>query len=71
MGRVNFLVLGLGRVGRTAIFGLSLGLEIFPNPKFSIISPLGQKNLIGSGQKVPWLKTGWPLIYYGSKVRSG
>jgi len=30
-----------------------------------------KKNLIGSGQKLPGSKPAWPLIYCGSKVRSG
>jgi len=52
---------------------LWFGLEIFPLkiPNFSMFLPLGQKNLIGSGQKVPGSKTGQPLIYCGSKVCSG
>jgi len=41
------------------------------NVKFSIFFPLGQKNLFGSGQKIPGSKAGRPLIYYGSKVSSG
>jgi len=32
---------------------------------------LGQKNLFGSGQKVPGSKAGWLLIYSGSKVCLG
>jgi len=38
---------------------------------FSIFFPLGQKNLFGSGRKVPGSKTGLPLSYWGSKVSSG
>jgi len=41
------------------------------NPKFFNLLPSSQKNLIRSGQKVPGLKTGWPLVYCGSKVCSG
>jgi len=29
---------------------------------FSIFFPLDKKNLIGSGQKTPGLRVGWPLI---------
>jgi len=32
------------------------------NPKFLIFFPSGQKNLIGLGQKVPWSKTGQPIV---------
>jgi len=38
---------------------------------FSIFCPLGQKNLFGSGRKVPGSEAGQPLIYCGSKVSSG
>jgi len=38
--------------------------------KFSIFFPSDQKNLFGSGQKVPGLKAGWPLIYCRSKLGS-
>jgi len=48
----------------SAIFGL--GLENFP---LKIL--LVKKNPIGSGQKVPRLKTGRPLIHYKSKVCLG
>jgi len=39
--------------------------------KIPIFCPLGKKNLIGSGPKVPGSKPGWPLIFCGSKVCSG
>jgi len=39
--------------------------------KYLNFFPCCQKNLIGTGQKIPRSKTGWPLIYYRSKVRSG
>jgi len=53
----------------SAIFGL--GLENFSSNSqiFQFIAL--QKNIIGLGQKVPGSKTGWPLVYYGSKVCSG
>jgi len=52
---------------RSAIFGLVLGLEIFPKKIsiFSIFSILVKTNTLGRGQKVPWSKAGGPLIYCG------
>jgi len=43
---------------------LGLGFEKFPLriPNFSIFFPLGQKNLIWPGQKLPGSKTGWHII---------
>jgi len=74
MGPGQFFVARVksGQVG-SAIFGLSLGFENSPkNPKFfNFICHSGQKNLTGLSQKVPWSKTGWPLIYCKSKVCSG
>jgi len=49
----------------SAIFGLNLGFGNFPLkiPNFSIFCPLGQKNLIGYGQKLPGSKPGPALNY--------
>jgi len=41
------------------------------NPNFFNFYSLGQKNLIGSGKKIPGSKAGQPLIYCGSKLCSG
>jgi len=45
------------------------GFENFPL-KIPTVCSLGQKNLIGSGQKVPGSRPSQPLIYCGSKVCS-
>jgi len=58
-GRVNFLLLGSGRVSH-----LWFGFEF---RKF----PLKMSNLFGSDRKVPGSKVGWPLIYCRSKEGSG
>jgi len=64
--RLNFFIPGW--VG-SAISGFgNYPLQI---SNFSIFSPSGQKNSIGSGQKVPGSKTGRPLIYCGSKICMG
>jgi len=71
-------VMGLTQVGsgqfcvaRARVSHLWFGFEKFPLKisSFSIFSFLGQKNLIGLGQKVPQSMTGQPFIYCGSKVR--
>jgi len=42
------------------------------SPQIFNFFPFGsKKNLFGSGQKVPGSKTGWPLIYCGSKACLG
>jgi len=41
------------------------------NVEFSSFSPVGQKNLFRSDQKVPGSKLSRRLIYRGSKVSSG
>jgi len=51
-------------------FGVDFGKFLLKMANFSISFPLGQKNLFGSGQKVPGSKAGEPLIYCGSKVSS-
>jgi len=60
---------GLGWVSHLW-FGFGFGKFPLKITIFSIFSPFGSKK-ISSGQKVPGSKTGWPLIYYGSKVCSG
>jgi len=62
-----------GRVGSGQSFMVWVWIcKIFPkNNKFCNFFPSGQKNLFGSGQKVPGLKAGQPLIYCWSKVSSG
>jgi len=45
------------------------GFGNFP-PKIPFFAFQVKKNFIASGQKVPWLEPGRPLIYNGSKVRS-
>jgi len=57
-GRVSFLLLGLGQ-------SFLVWFWVLKNPKFF---PLGQKNLIGSSQKVSGSKIDQPLIYCGPKV---
>jgi len=61
LGRVSHLWFGFGLIWKISL----------KNPKFFIFFSSDQKNLIGSGQKVPGSKTGQPLIYCGSKVCSG
>jgi len=66
----NFLT----RVGRISRLWFGFGFGKFPQKISNLsisICPLGQKNLIGSGQKVPVSEPGRPLIYCWSKVCSG
>jgi len=65
--RVGSIFCGTGRVSHLW-FGFEFGK--FPL-KMSNFFLSGQKNLFGSGQKVPRSKVGWPLIYCRSKVSSG
>jgi len=64
-GRFNFLFLRPGQVSQLW-FGSGFGKFPLKISIFSIFLPLSQKN-----QKVPGSKTGRPLIYCLSKVRSG
>jgi len=59
--------------GQVSHLWLGYGFGKFPliASNFSIFCPSGQKNVIGSGQKVPGSKPGRPLIYCRSKVWSG
>jgi len=41
------------------------------HPNFSILFPLGQKNLIRSGQKISVAKPGWPIIISASMFGLG
>jgi len=52
-------------------FGSSFGKFTLKIPNFSIFCLQVKKNIFGPGQKAPGSKTGWPLIYIGSKVCSG
>jgi len=65
----------VARVGSGQVSHLWFGFEFGKFPlkmsNFSIFCPSGQKNLFGSGQKVPGLEAGRPLIYCRSKVISG
>jgi len=67
----NFLTrIGSGRVSHLW-FGFEFGKFLLKVSNFSIFFLSGQKNLFGSGQKVPGSKAGSPLINCGSKVSSG
>jgi len=57
--------------GQNLWFGFKLGKFPLKMSNFTIFYHLVKKNLFGLGQKVPWSKAGWPLIYCGSKVSSG
>jgi len=59
-------------VGSGQVSHLWFGFGKFPLKMqiFSIFLPSDQKNLFGSGQKVPEAKAGQLLIYCGSKVSS-
>jgi len=62
----------VSRVGSGLVSHLWFGFGYGKFPlKISNFSPLDQKNLFGSDQKVPGSKAGWPLIYCGSKVCLG
>jgi len=63
--RVGLAQFFVARVG-SAIYGLGLNLE-----NFCLKHQIFQFFLFGSGQKVPGLKAGRPLIYCGSKVSLG
>jgi len=69
-GQVKFLLLWSGRVSHLW-FGFGFGKFPLKIQKNSIFALWVKKNLVGSGQKVPGSKPGWPLIYCGSKVCSG
>jgi len=60
----------LARLRSVQIFVAQVGLGPLKIPIFLIFCPLGQKNLIVSGQKVLWSKPGQPLIYFLSKVKA-
>jgi len=82
---LSMVVMGLGQKFLTRVgsifcdsdwvshlwFVFEFGKFPLKTSNFSIFFPSGQKNLFGSGQKVPGSKLGWPLIYCGSKVSSG
>jgi len=68
-GQVGAIFCGSGRVSHLW-FGFQLGKFPLKTSNCSIFLPSGQKNLSGSGQKVPRSKVGWPLIYCWSKVSS-
>jgi len=73
----------LNRVGSGQIFVARVGLGqpflvlygfgkfLLKMAIFSIFCLAGQKNVIGSGRKVPGSQPGRPFIYCGSKVCSG
>jgi len=60
----------LGRVSHLW-FGFEFQKFTLKMSNFSIFFPLGKKNCLGLGQKVPGLKPGQSLIYCGSKVSLG
>jgi len=72
MGPSQFFV---ARVGSDRVSHLWFGFEFGKFPlkisNFSIFFLSGQKNIFGSGRKVPGSKAGQPLIYCESKVSSG
>jgi len=68
--RVGSIFCGSGRVSHLW-FEFEFGKFALKTSNFSIFFPSGQKNLFGSGRKVPGSKAGWPLIYCGSKVSLG
>jgi len=68
--RFGSIFCGSGRVSHLR-FGFEFQKFALKMSNFSIFSPSGQKNLFGSGRKVPGSEAGQPLIYCGSKVSSG
>jgi len=51
--------------GQVSYFWFGYGFGNFPLkiPNFSIFCPADQKNIIGSGQKVPGSQPGWAFLF--------